>query len=152
MTRRSAPALALLSAILATPAVAQRDGQSILGPGLYVFQTRTVSATCGDDERTGYVHTFIAPIHGVPGDREMRMQLTNSPYWPTWTIRVGADGAVTGEAVLGGEDDPGPSTPRSRFEVRRDGERFTGRGSRSYVSDGRRCTVTYDALLRRFDV
>jgi len=68
--------LALLALGGSSRVRAQGD-QTVLGPGMYVFQTRTRSATCGDDERTGYVSTFLAPIHGVPGSRTMRMTLEN---------------------------------------------------------------------------
>jgi len=33
-----------------TPSTVPDTQQAILGPGMYVFQTRTRSATCGDDE------------------------------------------------------------------------------------------------------
>jgi hypothetical protein len=40
--------------------------------------------------------------------------------------------------------------------MRRDGQRFVGEGARSYTAtiDGerRRCSVSYDALLRRIDL
>jgi hypothetical protein len=153
----AALALTMTCATVAPPerAAAQtRDEQSVLGPGMYVFQTRTRSATCGDDERTGYVSSFLAPIHGIPGSRSMRMQLVNSPYWSGWSLTVRADGTVVGESTLDGAE--GPNAPTNRFEVTRDGDRFTGRGARSYTAnvDGRqrRCTVQYDALLRRIDL
>ena len=133
------------------------DDQQVLGPGLYEFQTRTRSASCDDDERTGYVSSFVAPIHGIPGARRMRMQLLNSPYWSTWSITVEADGMVVGEAHLDGAS--GPNAPTNRFEVRREGSghsRFVGHGERSYTAtvdgESRRCTVRYDALLRRIDL
>ncbi|HJL19954.1 MAG TPA: hypothetical protein RMH99_30095 [Sandaracinaceae bacterium LLY-WYZ-13_1] len=146
--------LGLVGATASGPARAQtRDEQSVLGPGMYVFQTRTRSASCGDDERTGYVSSFVAPIHGIPGARTMRMQLVNSPYWSAWSVTVHADGRVVAESTLDGAE--GPNAPTNRFEVRRDGDRFTGRGTRSYTAtiDGRRrrCEVRYDALLRRID-
>jgi hypothetical protein len=141
------------SALLAVPGTAQTDSQTILGPGLYVFQTRTRSASCGDDERTGYVSSFVAPIHGVPGSRTMRMQLLNSPYWSEWRITVNAQDAVIGESTMNGQR--GPSAPRNQFEVRVDRDRFTGTGTRTYTrtAGGRteQCSVTFDALLRRID-
>lgn len=128
-------------------AAAQDDLQTVLGPGLYVFQTRTSGASCGDDERTGYVSTFIAPIHGVPGSRSMRMQLVNSPYWANWTIRVDASNRIIGDIEVDGRT--------NHFEVTANRGRFTGEGVRTYNAriDGamRRCQVTYDALLRRID-
>jgi hypothetical protein len=127
--------------------------QSVLGPGLYVFQTRTRTASCADDERTGYVSSFFASIHGVPGSRRMSMGLVNSPYWSTWTLTVGADDSIAGDSFLDGSS--GPSRPTSHFVVTRRDDRFTGEGTRTYdaVVEGtrRRCVVTYDALLRRID-
>lgn len=149
MSLRLSLALVLSFGLLVAPAAAQStDRQTLLGPGLYVFQTRTLSATCDDDERTGFVHTFIAPIHGVPGDRRMRMQLTNSRHWPGWDIVVAEDGTITGDAALDGNRNPGPNTPRNHFEVRQRRDRFVGTGSRTYRSGGRACEVRYDALLR----
>ena len=37
--------------------------QTVLGPGLYVFQTRTRDASCGDSEPDGYVLSFFAAVH-----------------------------------------------------------------------------------------
>ncbi|MFK7986947.1 MAG: hypothetical protein AB8I08_13060 [Sandaracinaceae bacterium] len=149
MSCRFWPALALSLVCLAPPAQAQStDTQTVLGPGLYVFQTRTLSATCNDDERTGYVHTFIAPIHGVPGDRRMRMQLTNSRHWPGWDIVVAQNGTITGDAALDGNRNPTPNTPRNHFEVQPRRDRFVGTGVRTYRSEGRTCEVRFDALLR----
>lgn len=128
--------------------------QSVLGPGLYVFQTRARDATCGDEERSGYVTSFIAPIDGVPGSRRMRMRTPDSPYWSSWSITVEPDGTVSGVAFLTGST--GPDRPSSRFTVRRDRDRFTGQGVRRYQGTvggvTRPCEVTYDALLRRIDV
>ncbi len=133
------------------------DEQHVLGPGLYEFQTRTRGASCDDDERTGYVSSFVAPIHGIPGARRMRMQILNSPYWSTWSITVNADGMVVGESRLDGSS--GPNAPMNRFEVRHEGSghsRFIGHGERSYTAtvdgESRRCTVHYDALLRRINL
>lgn len=132
---------------------AQTDDQTILGPGLYVFQTRTRGATCNDDERNGYVSSFVAPIHGVPGSRRMSMQLINTDYWSRWTIRVEGDDRVIGDSTMNRMR--GPSAPRNHFEVTRQGDRFIGTGTRTYTRtvDGRaqECAVTYDALLRRID-
>lgn len=145
--------IALACALLAESGAAQTDDQAILGPGLYVFQTRTRSATCNDDERTGYVSSFVAPIHGIPGSRRMSMQLLNTNYWSRWTIRVEGDNRVVGDSTMNGAR--GPSAPRNHFEVTLEGDRFVGTGTRSYTRtvDGERqpCAVTYDALLRRID-
>lgn len=159
MTRTKLWAFAVACALvvglgsLATAQDAPTTPQTILGPGLYVFQTRTRTASCGDDERTGYVSSFYAAIHGIPGSRQMTMGLLNSPYWATWTITVSPQNEVTGEAFLTGSR--GASRPTSHFVATQDGDRFTGEGTRTYDAeiDGtmRRCVVTYDALLRRLD-
>lgn len=145
-------AIAVLGSIGSHRASAQEE-QTVLGPGMYVFQTRTRSASCNDDERTGYVSSFVAPIHGVPGSRTMRMQLLNNPYFANWSITVTPQGVIMGESQLEGARSA--DSPTNRFEVRRQGDRFTGTGSRSYTATvgGRRqrCTVEFDALLRRID-
>lgn len=161
--RHVAPrALALLSALVlvsfAHDAGARAQtvaDQSVLGPGLYVFQTRTVSASCGDDERTGYVSSWVAAIDGVPGSATMNMHVVDNQYWSTWTLTVSADGVVSGEAFMAGTS--GPSRPRNTFHVTRDtAGRFTGRSVRSYQrTEGgvaQQCEVTSDALLRRIDL
>lgn len=117
---------------------------------MYVFQTRTLGATCGDDDRTGYVSSFIAPIHGIPGSHQMRMNLLNSDYWSTWTINVDARARVIGTSTLNGQS--GPNAPTNRFELSCRGDRFVGTGTRQYRSGGRRCAVADDALLRRIDL
>lgn len=129
--------------------------QTVLGPGLYVFQTRTVSASCGDDERTGYVSSWVAAIDGVPGSASMTMHVVDNQYWSTWTLTISADGVISGESFLTGSS--GPSRPRNTFHVTRDsGGRFTGRSVRSYQrTEGgvaQQCEVTSDALLRRIDL
>lgn len=137
-------ALVLLTTSLVAPTVAGQGGsQTILGPGLYVFQTRTTTATCDDDTRDGYVTTFLAPVHGVPGSRTMRMQLTNSEYWPRWELTVNRQNQIIGEATAPGR--------RSHFEVARSGDRFVGSGFRTYRSGPRECRVNYDALLKQID-
>ncbi len=129
--------------------------QTVLGPGLYVFQTRTVSASCGDDERTGYVSSWVAAIDGVPGSASMNMHVVDNPYWGTWSLSISADGVVSGEAFMTGTS--GPNRPRNTFHVTRDASgRFTGRSVRSYQrTEGgvaQQCEVTSDALLRRIDL
>ncbi len=149
VSRRHLAVCAVLGALFTGSIAAAQAAQTVLGPGLYVFQTRTRSATCADDEATGYVSTFMAPIHGVPGSREMRMTLTNSEYWPSWTITVDAANHVLGDATLAGQS--GPNAPRNHFSAQRQGDRFVGTGQRSYRANGRDCRVEYDALLRRID-
>lgn len=127
------------------------DDQRVLPPGLYVFQTRLDRSTCNEDAETGHVTSYFAAVDGVPGHRDMTMRLLNSSYWPTWTMNVSADGLIVAEA-------PQARVPEARrgtnhFEVRRDGERFVGRGTRSYFKrvngEYRRCSIAFDALLRR---
>ena len=153
---RSFFALMTLAIVLPLVAHAQvASDQQVLGPGLYVFQTRTVSATCGDDERTGYVASFVAAVDGVPGAATMHMHVVDNQYWPSWNLTISAEGAVHAESFMDGTT--GAGRPRSAFTVTRSGpQRFTGQGTRSYQAtvDGaaRTCTVTYDALLRRIDL
>ena len=127
-----------------------KNEQSVLGPGLYLFQTRVKSATCGDADRTGYVHSQVATIDGIPGARKMTMKLPNSKYWPTWDIVVEADGAVGGTALTKDK------SAVSAFEVRKKkGRRFVGKGMRQYnrriKGKKERCSVEYEALLKRID-
>ncbi len=146
----------LLAVVLAAPfgtgniGHAQRRAteQSILGPGLYVFQTRITAATCGDAERTGYVNSYFAAIDGIPASTEMHMNLLNSSFWPRWELQV------RGQVIRGSASQPRVNG-QQRFELRVSGERFTGTGTRSYdmQHEGRtrRCEVTYDALLSKLD-
>ena len=148
----SLPALVLCALLgaLCLHSGASAQEQTVLGPGMYVFQTRTRSATCDDDPHTGYVSTFMAPIHGVPGERTMRMTLSNSEFWPTWTIVVDPDGHVVGDATIAGGT--GPNAPTNHFSVAWSRDRFVGTGARRYRGGGRWCEVRYDALLRRIDL
>ncbi len=155
LARRTLLALALVLVLVpagtaVSPARAQDYEQTHLGPGLYAYQTRVRSATCGDATRTGFVSTYMGTIDGVPGDTEMQMKLINNRYWRDWSITVRRNGVVIGESSVPDEH------REARFEVRREGGRYVGRGSRTYFStvDGhrQRCTVTVDVLLRRFDV
>ena len=128
--------------------------QTVLGPGLYVFQTRTLAATCGDDERSGYVSSFAASIDGVPGSRSMHMQLLDARFWSSWTLTVNAAGMIHGESLMDGTT--GASRPMNSFDVSRDATgRFTGHGARTYegtvAGHTQHCQVTFDALLRRID-
>jgi hypothetical protein len=143
--------LPMLAAHRPADAQSKADEQSVLGPGLYVFQMRIRNASCADASRTGHVTTFVAPVHGIPGSRTMEMELLNSPYWPKWTLTV----SPTGDVVATAQRDGKPDGLTNQFEVSLDGNKFTGRGSRSYMAtvggNRRRCVVTYDALLRRLD-
>jgi hypothetical protein len=127
--------------------------QTILAPGLYLFQTRTRDGTCDDAPRTGYVTSAVATLDGVPGSRTMTMQLLNSKWWPTWTLSVAADDTISGSANWQGGKDPALGS--SRFEMRAKKERFQGLGSRDYLSKAegqpKRCTLHYDALLKELD-
>lgn len=127
--------------------------QTVLMPGLYLFQTRTRDGTCNDAPRTGYVTSAVATLDGVPGARSMTMQLVNSKYWPTWSLTIANDESISGSAImLGGKDE---TKGTSRFEMRAKKGRFQGIGSRTYPSqvDGKpvRCTLNYDVLLKLLD-
>jgi hypothetical protein len=129
--------------------------QTAIGPGLYVFQTRTLAATCGDDERTGYVSSFVASIDGVPGSRSMQMHLIDARFWSTWTLNVDAAGMIHAESLMDGTT--GANRPSNSFDVTRDStSRFTGHGVRRYdattAGHTQHCEVTFDALLRRIDL
>lgn len=136
----------------ARPASAQSEPapQTILPPGLYLFQTRTRDGTCGDAPATGYVTSAVATLDGVPGSRAMTMQLLNSKYWPTWQLTVQADDSIVGTANMGGAKDDTGGT--SRFELRGKKDRYQGTGARKYPGsrDGKAalCTLNYDALLK----
>jgi hypothetical protein len=125
--------------------------QRVLGPALYVFQTRLDHSSCGDSGASGSVTSYFAAIDGIPGSREMTMHLLNSNWWSTWRLTVTAEGQVVGDSQQDRVE--GPRRGDSHFELTRDGEKFTGRGSRSYTAtiDGhpQRCRMSYDALLRR---
>jgi hypothetical protein len=132
---------------------AELSPQTVLMPGLYLFQTRTRDGNCNDAPRTGYVTSSVATLDGVPGSRSMTMQLLNSKYWPTWTLTIAADGGITGSANMSGAKDEAGGV--SRFEIREKKDRFQGVGARNYPStvDGQtvRCTLNYDALLKPLD-
>jgi hypothetical protein len=134
-----------------TSRAAEEGPQTVLGPGMYVFQTRTRHASCGDAEQDGYVLTYLATIDGVPGSRTMKMELVNTKHFTEWTLRVVGKDEVVGNSQLGST----PDAADNHFEVKRDKDRFKGAGSRSYSSkvDGKvvRCRVSYDALLKRVD-
>lgn len=134
----------------ATPEV---PPQTILAPGLYLFQTRTREGTCNDAPRTGYVTSAIGALDGVPGSRVMTLQLLNSKYWPTWTLTVTDKDLIIGSAILGGGKDAGAGA--SRFELSAKKDRFQGVGNRTYPSkvggETVTCTLSYDALLKPLD-
>jgi len=124
--------------------------QTILPPGLYLFQTRTREGTCNDAPRTGYVTSAIASLDGVPGSRVMTLQLLNSKYWPTWTLTVTEKDLIVGVAIMGGGKEE--SAGVSRFELSAKKDRFQGVGTRTYPSkvagETVSCTLSYDALLK----
>jgi hypothetical protein len=125
--------------------------QTVLGPGLYVFQTRTRDASCGDSEPDGYVLSYFAAIHGIPHAVAMSMELTNTPHFKNWTLKILDNKQVVGDSRIGTAAD----APDTHFEVKLEGDRFKGTGFRTYngTVDGKkvRCRVNYDALLRRLD-
>ncbi|HEX6244835.1 MAG TPA: hypothetical protein VFZ61_28140 [Polyangiales bacterium] len=127
------------------------DRQTVLGPGLYIFQTRTRDASCKDSEQDGYVLSYFAAIHGVPHAASMGMELTNTPHFKTWTLKVVGNNGVVGDSRIGTAAD----APDSHFEVKLEKDRFRGTGYRTYngTFEGKkvRCRVNYDALLRRLD-
>lgn len=124
--------------------------QTVLQPGLYLFQTRTRSGTCPDAPRTGYVTSAVATLDGVPGSRSLTLRVLSSKYWPRWELTVATDDTIVGTATMFGKNDPQKGT--SRFEVKAYKDRFQGTGSREYPappkSDVARCTLLYDALLK----
>ena len=126
--------------------------QTILPPGLFLFQTRTRDGSCNDAPRTGYVTSAIATLDGVPGSRTMTMQLLNSKYWPTWTLTISADNAIIGSANMNGAKDDSAGSSRFEMRERKDRDRYQGIGSRNYNAtiDGKptRCTLNYDVLLK----
>src|SRR4051794_506497 len=95
---------------------AELPPQTLLLPGLYLFQTRTREGSCDDAERTGYVTSGVATLDGVPGARSVKLQLLSSKYWPTWTLTIAADDLIVGTAIMGGGKDEAAGT--SRFEAR----------------------------------
>ena len=131
---------------------AELPPQTILPPGLYLFQTRTRDGNCNDAPRTGYVTSAVATLDGVPGSRSMTMQLLSSKYWPTWKLEVAADNSVVGTAnMMGAKDD---SAGSSRFELRIKKDRLQGMGARKYpgpANSKTACTLNYDALLKQLD-
>jgi hypothetical protein len=154
IVQRLLVSLACVALCSSSATVAQGEAaegkQSVLGPGMYVFQTRVRNSTCGDAQPDGYVLTYLATIDGVPGSITMTMQLVNTAHFKEWALKVSGK-EVVGDSRMGSAAD----APDSHFEVRWDKDRFKGVGSRSYNGqlNGKpeRCRVNYDALLRRLD-
>ncbi|MET0286846.1 MAG: hypothetical protein ABW352_20355 [Polyangiales bacterium] len=153
MSRYASWCLIAFLGVLATfdsHASGQETTQSVLGPGLYVFQTRTRGSLCNDSEKDGYVMSFVAAIDGVPGSTTMTMSLVNNPHFSKWSLRV-TDETLAGAAKMGTT----AGGPESHFTATLDGDRWKGTGARTYnsVFEGKptRCRVDYDALLRRID-
>ena len=94
--------------------------------------------------------TCSANLHGIPHATTMTMELTNTPHFKEWTLKVVKD-SVVGSSRIGTTADG----PESHFEAKLEGDRFKGTGSRSYnatvAGKRQRCQVNYDALLRRLD-
>jgi hypothetical protein len=139
-----------ISLTRAQEAADEAHPQTILQPGLYLFQTRTRNGTCPDAPRTGYVTSAVATLDGVPGARKMTMNLLSSKYWPSWQLSISMDDVITGSAnMMGAQDDKNGS---SRFEMTSKKDRFQGTGSRMYPSkvDGQpvQCVLNYDVLLK----
>ncbi len=130
---------------------ATASNQTVLGPGLYVFQTRIRGSTCGDAEPDGYVLSFFAAIDGVPGSVTMTMELVNTAYFKTWALTVSGE-TISGSSRLGKAAD----APEAQFVITKDGNRFKGTGHRSYngtfQGKSQRCKVSYDALIKRLDM
>ena len=149
-------ALVALAFTLSSDASGQqvRSEQDVLGPGVYIYQTRLDRATCEEDSVRGYVTSYYAAIDGTPGAREMTMSLLNTQSWPRWTLVVRRDGTLVGDASFRNQNNP--NQPRAHFEVRRQGEQLVGRGYREYFQTingrRRRCRNEFDALLKRLDL
>jgi hypothetical protein len=150
--KTSKPAAAATGTPSAAPAAKELPPQTILPPGLFLFQTRTRDGSCNDAPRTGYVTSAIATLDGVPGSRAMTMQLLNSKYWPTWTLTITADNAIIGTANMNGAKDDSAGSSRFEMRERKDRDRYQGVGARNYNAtiDGKptRCTLNYDVLLK----
>jgi len=88
-------------------------------------------------------------VNGVPGSRQLSMRLLGTQFWSTWTLQITEEGNVVGDAQQDGVE--GPARGDSHFELRVEGTRFSGRGSRSYTQrqggELQRCRVSYDALF-----
>lgn len=150
----SAMLLGALALVAPPPSVATAQDtaappQTLIAPGVYTFQTRLDHSSCGSRSTSGIVRTFVAVINGVPGSREMTMNLLNSSYWSRWTLRVTDEGYVVGDSQQ--DNVQGANRGDSHFELRLDDGKLSGRGSRSYMQrvSGQmtRCRTSYDTLL-----
>lgn len=144
--RIALPALALLAlTFVPHESAGAQNTQGVLGPGLYVFQTRLDEATCEADSNSGFVTSYFAAIDGVPGSTTMTMKLQNSQFWPEWQLNIASDGTIRATARNGALE--------QSATMRLNGSRFTGRGFRTYDQtvrgQRRRCRMEYDALLRK---
>lgn len=128
---------------------AQKDQQKVVPPGLYLLQTRTRKGSCDDAPRTGYVTSSMATLDGVPGSREMTLQVLNSKWWPSWSLSIEGEHTIRGSAVMFGGTDTSKGT--SSFEVHPYKDRFQGTGTREYPRGSQRCTLDYDVLLKCID-
>jgi hypothetical protein len=150
MRRWAGVVAALAMSVPAWSAPAQPDPQTVLAPGLYVFQTRLDHSSCGASG-SGDVTSYFASIDGRPGAREMKMSLMNSEHWPEWRITIPADDKVYGDAQQAKVT--GPHRGEAHFELKVERGKFVGRGSRAWSQrvDGKmtRCRMAYDALLKR---
>jgi hypothetical protein len=151
-SKRKRTWIAVWAAMSFTPlaAPAQSDSQSILAPGLYVFQTRLDHATCGESSSSGNVTSYFATLDGRPGAREMKMTLMNSEYWPEWTVRIPEGNKVYGDAQQAKVT--GPHRGEAHFELELKRGKLVGRGSRAWSQrvngEMTRCRMAYDALLK----
>lgn len=151
--KRSSLGLVALAAASLMPASAPAQPeapQTLLGPGLYVFQTRLDHATCGESSDSGKVTSYFAALDGRPGAREMKMSLLNSPHWPTWTVTVSSENKIYGDAQQANV--AGPHRGEAHFELELQRGKLMGRGSRAWTMrvDGKptRCRMAFDALLK----
>ena len=146
----AALAASMLFWLPALAPVSADDTQSILAPGLYLYQTRTRDGTCNDAPRTGYVTSSLATLDGVPGSRTMTMKLPNSPWWPNWQLTITQADSIVGTANMKGAKDK--SRGDTYCELRAKKDRYQGTGTRSYLStiDGKKvkCKLRFDALLK----
>ncbi len=138
------------AALSPAEAPADRDVQTILPPGLYVFQTRLDHATCGESSSSGNVTSYFAALDGRPGAREMTMTLLNSSNWPAWKITIRGTDKVIGDAQQANV--VGPHRGEAHFELQLARGKLVGRGSRAWTQrvDGEptRCRMAFDALLK----
>lgn len=152
-TRGTWIAMAALFASIAVARTAPAQDetpQTILPPGLYVFQTRLDHSSCGESSSSGNVTSYFATIDGRPGAREMKMRLMNSDHWPEWTITVPEDRKLYGDAQQAKVT--GPHRGEAHFELELKRGKLVGRGSRAWTQrvngEPTRCRMAFDALLK----